>query len=54
MKALVSIPKGLIFDTFFTPENIRLAESLGEIVWHNGCERMVEQELKKNGFLLIL
>lgn len=47
MKALVSIPKGPIFDTFFTPENIRLAESLGEIVWHNGCERMGEQELKK-------
>lgn len=45
MKALVSIPKGMIFDTFFTPENIRLAEGLGEIVWNDRAEQMTESEL---------
>ncbi|MBQ9760300.1 MAG: hydroxyacid dehydrogenase [Clostridia bacterium] len=45
MKALVSIPKGTVFDTFFTPENIRLAEELGELLWHNGTEQMTESEL---------
>lgn len=33
MKALVAIRKDKTFDTFFTQENIKLAESLGEIVW---------------------
>ena len=46
MKALVSVPKGPVFDTFFTPENIRFAESLGEIVWHEGAAPMTEEELK--------
>ncbi len=45
MKALVSIPQGRIFDTFFTPENIRLAESLGDVVWHDGNKKMSEREL---------
>ena len=46
MKALVSVPKGPVFDTFFTPENIRFADSLGEIVWHEGAAPMTEEELK--------
>ena len=33
MKALVAIKKDKTFDTFFTEENIKFAESLGEIVW---------------------
>ncbi len=33
MKALVAIRKDKTFDTFFTEENIRLAESIGDIVW---------------------
>ena len=33
MKALVAIKQDKTFDTFFTKENISLAESLGEIVW---------------------
>lgn len=35
MKALIATPRGEVFDTFFTPENIALAESLGEIVWND-------------------
>ena len=34
MKALIALPRGAVFDTFFPPENIALAESLGEIVWN--------------------
>lgn len=40
MKALITTPRGAVFDTFFPPENITLAESLGEIVW-NETERML-------------
>lgn len=47
MKALVSIPKGTVFDTFFTPENIRLANELGEIVWNDHTEQMTEDELSE-------
>ncbi len=45
MKALVSIPQGRNFNTFFTPENIRLIESLGEVVLHNSDKKMSESEL---------
>lgn len=45
MKALVSIPQGRIFNTFFTDENIRLIESLGDVVWHGGDKKMSEREL---------
>ena len=45
MKALVSIPEGRIFNTFFTPDNIRLIESLGNVVWHSGDTKMSESEL---------
>lgn len=40
MKALITTPRGTVFDTFFTPENIALAESLGEIVW-NDTDKML-------------
>lgn len=33
MKAFAACPHGVNFDTFFTPENVALAESLGEICW---------------------
>ena len=33
MKAFAACPHGINFDTFFTPENVALAESLGEICW---------------------
>ena len=37
MKILVNYPrtKKAVFDTFFTEENIKLAESLGEVVWND-------------------
>lgn len=45
MKAFVSIPKGKVFDQFFTPEVLRLAKELGEVVWYDGDQRMTEQQL---------
>ena len=45
MKALISVPKGILFNTFFTEENIKLAESLGEIIWNDGEEQMSEEAL---------
>ena len=45
MKAFVSIPRGGNFDAFFTPENRRLAEECGEIVWHEGDRQLTEDEL---------
>ena len=35
MKMLVNIPKNKVFGTFFTEENIALANSLGEIIWND-------------------
>jgi phosphoglycerate dehydrogenase-like enzyme len=46
MKALISISSEEIRKTFFTEENVRLAESLGEIKWCGGNETPKE-ELKK-------
>lgn len=48
MKALISVPRGRTFDTFFTPENIQLAESLGEIVWNDDTEQMTESDLAEH------
>ncbi|MBR3591325.1 MAG: hydroxyacid dehydrogenase [Clostridia bacterium] len=46
MKALVAIKKDKTFDTFFTEENIKFAESLGEIVWLDTAVEGIE-ELKE-------
>ena len=46
MKALVAIKKDKVFDTFFTEENIKYAESLGEIVWLDTATA-TEDELKE-------
>lgn len=48
MKALVTLPKNQMFDTFFSKENIELAESLGEIVWNDADIPMSVEEIKKN------
>ena len=45
MKAFVSLPRGAVFDTFFTAENVVLAESLGEIVWNETGHRLSADEL---------
>jgi len=45
MKALISTPRGTVFDTFFPPENIQLAESLGDIVWNPEDSQFTKEEL---------
>ncbi len=47
MKALVSVPRTAVFQTFFTPENIALAESLGEIIWNEKSEHFTTEEIKE-------
>lgn len=42
MKALVAIKKDKVFDTFFSKENMKLAESLGDIVWVDTITEKVE------------
>lgn len=46
MKALVAIRQDKMFDTFFTKENIELAETLGEIIWLD-TTKASENELKE-------
>ena len=48
MKAIVTLPKNQMFDTFFPKENIELAESLGEIIWNDADTPMSVEEIKKN------
>lgn len=45
MKAFISVPKGRVFNKFFTPEVVRFVEELGEIVWYDGDQKMTEQQL---------
>lgn len=45
MKAFVACPHGVNFDTFFTPENIALAESLGEICWKEGKKKLTADDI---------
>ena len=40
MKALITLPKNEMADTFFTEENIKFAESLGEIIWNDTDQPM--------------
>ncbi|MBR2022034.1 MAG: hydroxyacid dehydrogenase [Clostridia bacterium] len=48
MKAIVTIPKNGVFGTFFTKENIELANSLGEIIWNESDKPMSVEEIKRN------
>ena len=45
MKAFVTLPRGAVFDTFFTPENIALAESLGEVIWNETDRHLTPDEI---------
>ena len=45
MKAFVTLPRNTTFDTFFTPENIALAELLGEIVWNETDRHLTPEEI---------
>ncbi|MDD6261170.1 MAG: hypothetical protein PUA74_08825 [Clostridiales bacterium] len=40
MKAFIACPRGNNFDTFFPPENVSLANELGEIVWCDSREKL--------------
>lgn len=44
MKILVSCPRGRTFDSFFTYENIQLAQSLGEVIWNPYDRNMSVEE----------
>ncbi len=47
MKALITTPRGETFNTFFTKENIELAESLGEIIWNDTEKHFTIDEVKE-------
>ena len=47
MKALISVTNDIIRNTFFTKENIELANSLGEILWCGGKDETSPEDLKK-------
>lgn len=45
MKFFVTLPRGEIRDTFFTPDNAALITAFGETVWHEGTESCTPEEL---------
>lgn len=45
MKALITTPRGYIFDTFFPKENIELAESMGEIIWNDSDRQFTKNDI---------
>lgn len=46
MKIYVETPLGIVRDTFFTPENIALLNSLGTVVWNDTTEHLSRQVLR--------
>ena len=48
MKTLVTLPKNAVFPTFFTDENVALAESLGEVVWNEKNAQLSESEIAES------
>ena len=47
MKALITPPRNVTFDTFFTPEIAEYVKSLGEIVWNETDRQMTVEEIKE-------
>ena len=45
MKSFVTLPKNSVFPTFFTEENISLAESLGQVVWNDRNIHLTHEEI---------
>ncbi|MGM9598144.1 MAG: hydroxyacid dehydrogenase [Eubacteriales bacterium] len=45
MKAFIACPRGNNFDTFFPPENVSLANELGEIVWCDSREKLTADQV---------
>ena len=48
MKSFVTLPKNSVFPTFFTDENIALAESLGEVVWNDKEVHLSHDEIAES------
>jgi len=46
MKIYVETPLGIVRDTFFTPENIALLNSLGTVVWNDSTEHLTRDALR--------
>lgn len=43
MKAFISLPRGIVFDTFFTSENLALAASLGGTVFNETGKKLTSE-----------
>ena len=48
MKTFVTLPKNSVFPTFFTDENIALAESLGEVIWNDTDIQLTHDEIAQS------
>lgn len=47
MRILVSMPKGVIRDSFITSSEKKLLEDMGEVVWNTSDKQFSEEELKE-------
>lgn len=47
MKALISLARGTQYETFFTPENERLASSLGSILWNDAPRPLTKAQVSE-------
>jgi phosphoglycerate dehydrogenase-like enzyme len=45
MKALITCPRGITFDTFFPPSNIEEINRLGNIIWNETDKKMTADEI---------
>ena len=48
MNTFVTLPKNSVFPTFFTDENIALAESLGEVIWNDKTVQLTPDEIAES------
>ena len=47
IKILVTMPEGEVFRTFFSEENRRALEALGDVEWNRGSSQFTPEELKE-------
>ena len=45
MKAFVTLPRNVVFDTFFTPQNLELAKALGTFIWNETDRQLTPAEI---------
>lgn len=48
MNILVCMPRGLVTESFFNVDNIRLLESMGNVTWNNSTENFTDEEYREN------